>query len=97
MNELIDKVNELKDELDHEPVIKKVKELNKEILKDKELTALIEKYHSTHDLELKKQIYNHKLIKEYKETETDINIIIMKINNSLKKINDRGKCSHENN
>ncbi len=97
MNELIEKVNKLKEELDKTPSIKKVKELNKEILVDKDLINLIEKYHNTNDLELKKQIYNHKLIKEYKKTETDINIIIMKINSVLKKINNRGKCSHENN
>lgn len=97
MNELIEKVNKLKEELDKTPSIKKVKELNKEILVDKDLINLIEKYHNTNDLELKKQIYNHELIKEYKKTETDINIIIMKINSVLKKINNRGKCSHENN
>lgn len=97
MNELIDKVNKLKDELDKTPSIKKVRKLNKEISADKNLINLIEKYHNTNDLDIKKQIYNHELIKEYKETETDINIIIMKINSILKKINNRGKCSHENN
>lgn len=97
MNELIEKVDKLKDELDKTISVKKAKKLNKEILADKELITLIEKYHNTNDLEIKKQIYDHELIKEYKETETDINIIIMKINSILKKINNRGKCSHENN
>lgn len=97
MIELINKVSELKEELEKETSIKRVRELNKEIINDKELMNLIRKYHDTNDERIKKKIYSNKLIREYKEKETDINLIIMGINNSLKKISNRGKCGYENN
>ena len=43
----------------------------------------------------KKDIVNFNeetLYKEYKEAETNLNILILKINKELKKINSKGKC-----
>lgn len=97
MIELINKVSELKEELEKETSIKRVRELNKEILNSEELMILIKRYHDTKDERIKSEIYSNKLIREYKEKETDVNLIIMKINNSLKKISNRGKCGYENN
>lgn len=96
MEKLIEKVDNLKEILENQECIKKIKELNKKILLDEELLSLIKKYHNTKDTKIKKMIYNNELIKEYKQNETDINIIIMEINSKLKEIN-KGKCRHENN
>lgn len=92
MNELIEKVENLKQSIDELEKIKEVKELNKEIIKDKELLKKIEEYNRTSDEKLKQEIINNSLFKKYKVLETDINIIILEINSKLKKINDKGKC-----
>ena len=39
-----------------------------------------------------KKVFSRELFKEYKEYETDINILILDINSRLKQINDKGKC-----
>ena len=92
MEELIEKINNLKLSLDKEDSVKKVKELNNVIEKDKDLQELITKYKDKPSDELKKEIYNNKLYKEYKESETDINLLIMSINTKLKDINNRSNC-----
>lgn len=93
MDKLIEKVENLKKELDNQENIKKIKELNNKIFLDKELISLIEKYKLTQNEEIKKEIISNKLYKEYKEIETDINILILSINQKLKKITKKGKCS----
>ena len=92
MNELIEKVENLKQSISELDKIKEIKELNKEIIKDKELLKLIEEYNRTQDEKLKKEIINNELFKKYKVLETDINVIILEINSKLKQINDKGKC-----
>ncbi len=92
MNELIEKVNNLKESIDELEKIKEIKKLNKEVIKDKELLKLVEEYNRTQDEGLKKQIVNNELFKKYKVLETDINVIILEINSKLKQINNEGKC-----
>lgn len=92
MEELIEKVNKLKSSIDELDKIKLIKELNKEILKDKELLKLIEEYNKTQNEDTKKQILDNKLFQKYKLLETDINILILEINSKLKQINNKGKC-----
>ena len=75
MEELIEKVLELKKNLDENTDVKEIKELKEKVL-----------------WSLKEEIYNDPLYKKFKEKETDINILILEINNSLKKINSKGKC-----
>ena len=93
MNELIDKVENLKDTLDKNNEIIKLKELNEEIMKDKELLEDIKKYQETNDLELKNKIINNSLFQKYKHSEAECNFIILEINKRLKEINNKGKCS----
>ena len=93
MNELIDKVEKLKESINEIEKVKEIKDLNKEIIKDKELLKLIEEYNRTHNEKLKEKIINNELFKKYKVLETDINVIILEINSKLKQINDKGKCS----
>lgn len=92
MEELIEKVEALKEELNENVSVKKIKELNKKLEKDKELLQDIEKYQYTKDINLKNKIMNNDLFKEYKEEETEINFIILEINKRLKQINNKGKC-----
>ena len=47
----------------------------------------------TNDIRLKEKILSNKLFKEYKDKEIDLNVLIMQINNKLKEISDKGKCS----
>ena len=92
MNELIENVENLIKEIDNLDSVSKIKELNKRIEKDKELKEILLKYQYTKDENIKKDILNNELFKEYKEYETEINLIIMEINKKLKSINNKGKC-----
>lgn len=92
MNELIEKVDDLKKELDNTKEIKHIKELNNRIKDNKELISLIEKYNLTQDENIKKQIINNEFFKEYKISENEINYLILEINSKLKKINKKGSC-----
>ena len=93
MEKLIEKVNNLKEQLNKEEVVKEIKELNKEIKKDKQLLELIKKYQQTHDENIKEEIIKNNLFRKYKEKETDLNIIILSINQRLKEIAKKDKCS----
>lgn len=91
MNELIGKVEELKEEIDSLDEIVKLKELNEKIMLDKDLLKDIEDYNKTQDENIKERIINNKLFREYKHKETDCNLLIMEINQKLKEINNRNK------
>jgi len=93
MNELIDKVENLKEELDKNTNIIELKKLTDLIMQDKELLEDIKKYQETNDVILKNKIIENKLFKEYKHLEAECNFIILEINKRLKEINDKGKCS----
>ena len=92
METLIEKVNELKDSLSNTKEVLDIKELNKEIKKDKKLLELLNEYHLYPKEETKKQILNNELFRKYKEKETDLNILILKINKELKQITKKDKC-----
>lgn len=92
MEELIEKTNNLIREIDKLSQVKRIKSLNKEISKDKELSDLIHTYQINHDENLKRRILDNKLFKEYKVNETDINLLIMDINSRLKSINGKKGC-----
>lgn len=93
MEKLIEKVENLKLVLDNNENIKKIKTKNKEIVIDKELLKLIEKYNITQDEKIKERILASKSFQEYKEAETDINLIILEINQRLKELSKRGNCN----
>ena len=92
MNELIEKVENLKKSIDKTTEVRDLLRLNKEILKDKELLSKIKEYQVTQDERIKKEIIKHPLFLKYKEKETDLNILILKINQELKKLKDKGSC-----
>ena len=92
MNELIDKVDNLINVIDNTEQVKDIKSLNEKVMKDEKLLSLIKKYQDTKDEKLKEEIINNELFSQYKEKETDLNILILEINSKLKEINDKGKC-----
>ena len=92
METLIEKVNELKDSLSSTKEVLDIKELNEKIKKDKKLLSLLNEYHLYPKEETKKQILDNELFRKYKEKETDLNILILKINSELKQITKKDKC-----
>ena len=92
MNDLIDKVENLKEALNDTKQVKEIKDINKLIMNDKELLELIKKYNETHDEDIKTKILNNELFKDYKDKETELNILILEINSKLKEISNKGKC-----
>lgn len=92
MDELMEKVDNLINSIDNTKQVKDIKVINKLIMEDKELLDLIKRYNETQDENLKKEIINNKLFKDYKEKETELNILILDINSKLKDISNKGKC-----
>lgn len=92
MEKVIEKVDNLINIIDKKCAIK-IKELNKKIQEDKSLLELLEKYRITKSEELKQEITNNKLFREYKDEETEINLLIMAINSRLKKLTKNKECN----
>ena len=92
MEELIEKVDELKKELDNTKQVKDLKNINNEIMKDKDLLNDIKKYNETQSEEIKERIINNKLFREYKHKENEVNFLILEINKKLKEINGSRRC-----
>lgn len=88
----MEKVDNLINSIDNTKQVKDIKVINKLIMEDKELLDLIKRYNETQDENLKKEIINNKLFKDYKEKETELNILILDINSKLKDISNKGKC-----
>ena len=88
----MNKIENLKNSMDKEEVIQRIKKLNKEVEKDEELLYLVNVYKNNPNEEKKMLIYSNELYKKYKESETDLNILIMSINNKLKEINNKRSC-----
>ena len=80
-------INKLLDELltllDKEDNIKKIKKLKTKIT-DKEI-KLINEYRNNPTVENKKRLYENKIINEYLTCESNINYLIMEINNKFKR------------
>lgn len=93
MNELIEKVDILKKELNKDENIIKIKELNNKLKKDLELQKLIEEYRVTRNEEIREKIISNTLYLEYKHIENEINFIVLKIRSKLKNItSDNNGC-----
>lgn len=92
MEELLEKLEQLKLVLDKDKNIVRVKELNKIVKNNKKLMNLVENYNLYHKQEIKNELYDDKLYREYKSLETEINILILSINKELKTITDEGEC-----
>lgn len=84
------KLNELFDLLDQNEDIKKVDLLKRKIT-TKEI-ELMNNYRNNPNIENKKKLYNNKIINDYLTHESNINYLIMQINNKFK----RSKCCENN-
>jgi len=93
MKELVEKIENLKKELDNSKEVKHIKELNSKLKDNKELISLIEKYNNTQDESIKEKIINNEFFREYKLSENEINYIILELNSKLKQISKKGSCS----
>ena len=60
---------------------------------DKKLQELLNEYHVSKNESIKEEILENDLFREYKSKETDLNILIMSINQKLKTINNERRCS----
>lgn len=98
MEELLDKISKLKEELDKSREVQNIRLLNKKISGDKKLLEKIKEYKISGKEKIKSEINSSKLYREYKSGETDLNILILKINNKLRKINSSNRgCWNEDN
>ncbi len=92
MNELIEEVEKLKEELNNTTQVKEIKDLNKKIRKEEELLKKIEEYNKNNNEELKKDIISNPIFKEYKNKETELNLLILELNQKLKVLKDKKGC-----
>lgn len=92
MEELILLVDNLIKSIDDTTLVSEIKELNKELLKDQELMKLLEEYKYNKSDSLKEKIISNDLFYKYKQKETDLNILIMSINQRLKSISSKDGC-----
>ncbi len=93
MEELLEKVANLKKELDNTKEVKEIIRLNNQIKNNQALLNKIKQYQETRKESLKEEIYSNELYQEYKTAETNLNILILEINSKLKKITNKGKCN----
>ena len=92
MEELYNKIDNLKNALDNDECIKNLKKLNKEVFQDEKLISLIEKYNYNKDERIQTEIINNELYRKYKQQETELNLLIWEINSRLKEIHKKDKC-----
>lgn len=93
MEKLLKKLEQLKKEISKDKRVIEIKRLNEKLNQEKSIIDLIEKYNITKDENIKKQILENRLFREYKVAETELNILILEINKELKTITNKGKCS----
>ena len=88
--EINDKLNELFALLDQNEDIIKIEKIKKKI-SNKEL-ELINNYRNNQSIDNKKKLYDNRIINNYLIHESNINYLIMQINNKFK----RSKCCENN-
>lgn len=79
-------LNELMDLLDNNPDIKKINELKNNI--DNDTLELINEYRINPSVSNKKRLFNNSFYIEYIKSESNLNYLIMEINNKLKRGHD---------
>ena len=77
------KLNELFDLLDENKYIKKITKLKTKITSKE--TTLINNYRDNPTITNKKKLYENKIINEYLTCESNINYLILEINNKFKR------------
>lgn len=95
MNELIEKLEQLKKVIRQEDVIVSFLEQKKKTLSDSSLVSKIEKYQCEASDYLKKEIEQSPSFLAYKEKETEVNLFILEINQCFKAIRQEFGCRKE--
>lgn len=92
MEELIEKMEQLKEEISRDLVVVDYLKEKKKILNNKELISKIERYQQTKLDILKKEIESSPSFLAYKEKETNVNLLILGINQKFKQLNPSFNC-----
>ena len=92
MEKLLKKLAILKEELDNIESVKKIKKLNFLLKENKELNNLLEEYQLTKNERIKEEIIQNNLFQDYKHYETEVNLLILEINQELKEITKNRSC-----
>ena len=87
-NELNKKLDELYSLLDNLECIKNIERIKKDI--PNELIMMINEYRTCPTVENKKKLYQNETFLEYIKNETELNYLIMEINQKFKR--KRGQC-----
>lgn len=92
MEKVLEKLDNLKEEIKKEEVVKDYLKIKQEVLEDDLLKKLIEDYHKLPTEKKKEEIIQNNLFKKYKEKENELNFLILKINNEFKKLKKTTAC-----
>ena len=95
MEELIEKMEQLKEEISRDLVVVDYLKEKKKILNNKELISKIERYQQTKLDILKKEIESSPSFLAYKEKETNVNLLILGINQKFKILRGEFDCKKE--
>lgn len=96
-----EKMEELLKLLDNDERVIKLKKLKKKLFLDQELLAKVSRLqhldiYSDEYKELKKELFLNKDYVEYQHLENEIHLLILEMNQRLKKLTNERKCHHEN-
>jgi len=101
-NLLLEKLEELTNELDNCEEIKEMLKLKEKIYQDNNLSSLLNKYKNLDKydlsiLNIKKEIMSNPLITRYRELENKLYFTILESNKRLNTLVNQKGCSNENN
>lgn len=99
---LLEKLEELFNDLDNCDGIIEMIKLKQKIREDKSLVTLLEEYkeHDKYDSKktnIKEQIINNPLIKKYRTLENELYFTILEVNSRLNTLIDKKRCNNEDN
>ena len=92
MEELIEKLEQLKKEISSLDIVEELHKRKDEVMNDSRLVEKIEEYKKHPEESLKKEIISSPSFLAYKETETEIDLLILKLNQEFKKIRKEYDC-----
>ena len=92
MEELIEKLEQLKKEISSSDIAEELQKRKEEVMNDSSLVAKIEEYKKQPKESLKKEIISSPSFLAYKEMETEIDLLILQINQEFKKIRKSYDC-----
>ena len=92
MEELIEKLEQLKKEISSLDIVEELHKRKDEVMNDSSLVEKIEEYKKQPKESLKKEIISSPSFLAYKEMETEIDLLILQINQEFKKIRKNYDC-----